>query len=44
MGEIADSMLDGEYCESCGEYLGEGSGFPARCAACGNDDEEIADA
>lgn len=26
MGEIADAMLNGDMCECCGEYLGEGEG------------------
>lgn len=34
MGEIADMMLEGELCECCGEYLGDGEGVPQRCAAC----------
>lgn len=36
MGEIADSMIDGELCQECGVYLGEGMGFPRSCAACSN--------
>ena len=28
MGEIADSLLDGEYDYQTGEYIGEGVGFP----------------
>lgn len=32
MGEIADMMLDGTLCEGCGEYLGEGMGFPDYCS------------
>lgn len=34
MGEIADSILDGQFCEQCGEYLGEGNGFPQKCNSC----------
>lgn len=33
MGEIADMMIDGDMCETCGEIL-NGHGFPQRCAAC----------
>lgn len=33
MGEIAEMMLDGTLCEGCGEYLGEGDGFPQYCSA-----------
>ena len=34
MGEIADMMLDGDLCEICGEYLGDGDGYTRRCAGC----------
>lgn len=34
MGEYAELMLDGTCCSSCGEYLGEGDGFPVQCAGC----------
>lgn len=33
MGEIAEMMLDGTLCESCGEYIGEsGWGIPRYCS------------
>lgn len=34
MGEIADAILDGVFCQECGEYLGEGDGYPVTCAGC----------
>lgn len=34
MGEIADMILDGQMCQGCGEYLGEGCGFPEYCTGC----------
>ena len=34
MGDIADIMLDGTLCASCGEELGYGTGYPQFCAAC----------
>ena len=35
MGEIADLMLNGDICESCGEELGgSGDGFPRYCSSC----------
>lgn len=38
MGEIAEMMLDGTLCENCGDFIGEGSGFPRYCsAACAKD-------
>lgn len=35
MGDIADSIINGDFCEVCGEYLGsEGGGFPRTCEGC----------
>lgn len=37
MGEIAEMMLDGTMCQSCGEWLNggaDGDGFPGFCASC----------
>ena len=34
MGEIADGILEGEFCESCGQYLGEACGYPRQCEGC----------
>ena len=31
MSEIADMMLDGDMCP-CGEYIGDGAGFPQYCS------------
>lgn len=39
MGEIAEMMLEGVLCEGCGEYMGDGDGFPTRCAACRRDEK-----
>jgi hypothetical protein len=33
-GEIAEAMLDGIFCEGCGEFMGEACGYPRRCAGC----------
>lgn len=40
MGDFVDLMLDGVLCEGCGVLLGEGVGYPRRCPACedGNDE------
>ncbi len=36
MGEIAEMMMEGTLCESCGGYMGsEGEGFPRLCNDCG---------
>jgi hypothetical protein len=34
MGEIADMMIDGTLCQSCGAYIGPGLGFPRTCTPC----------
>lgn len=39
MGEIADAMLNGDMCECCGEYLGEGDGFPRLCGSCKKEED-----
>lgn len=40
MGEIAEMMLDGTLCESCGTYLGSENDFPTYCAECEDDMKE----
>lgn len=40
MGEWADSILEGMFCEGCGEYMGEGDGYPRKCAACQMEDDK----
>lgn len=35
MGEIAEMMLEGILCESCGVFLGgDAAGYPRYCADC----------
>ncbi len=35
MGEIAEMMLDGTLCESCGDFLNETPpGYPCYCDGC----------
>lgn len=34
MGDIADDILDGMYCQYCGDYLGAPSGYPKSCSSC----------
>lgn len=34
MGDMADDLLEGDCCESCGEWLGGGEGYPRQCAGC----------
>ena len=41
MGEIADAMLNGLFCMTCGEYLEAGEcGHPRSCAGCAKDEPE----
>lgn len=40
MGDIADAMLDGTLCESCGVFIdSEPGGFPRKCHECRDADE-----
>lgn len=34
MGEAADDILNGDCCESCGEWIGDGHGYPRQCGSC----------
>ena len=38
MGEISEMMIDGTVCQICGEYMGEGEGYPVTCAGCADED------
>lgn len=40
MGEAADDLINGDVCQSCGEWLGDGEGYPRDCKACGGEDIE----
>ncbi len=37
MGEIADSMIEGEICTICGLPFKESYGYPLACQDCGGD-------
>lgn len=37
MGEIADMMIEGAMCETCGEFLGDEVGYPRQCYACSSE-------
>ncbi len=41
MGEIAEMMLDGTMCSSCGEYLGGDDGYPVQCPSCSDADDDF---
>lgn len=32
MGDVADMMLDGTLCEGCGDFIGDGDGYPQYCS------------
>lgn len=34
MGEMAEAIINGDFCDCCGEWLGVGDGFPRRCSDC----------
>ena len=34
MGEIADMMIGGALCETCGAYVGDEVGYPRKCRSC----------
>lgn len=36
MGEIADSMIDGDSCQECGVCFEVSHGFPVLCGDCWN--------
>jgi len=31
---MADDIIDGIFCEECGEYIGEPVGYPRLCSGC----------
>lgn len=31
MGECAEAILDGDFCQYCGTYIGENCGYPVSC-------------
>lgn len=33
-GEMADDIINGVFCQVCGDYMGEGNGFPVTCGGC----------
>jgi len=39
MGEIAEAMIEGLFCQFCGEFIdGEQPGYPRSCAGCEDDE------
>ena len=40
MGDMADDIIDGIFCEQCGVYLGDAVGYPRTCSDCNDDEDE----
>jgi hypothetical protein len=40
MGEYAEYILNGDDCQYCGEYLGEGDGIPRTCRSCRDEERK----
>jgi len=34
MGEIAESIIGGDFCQECGCWMGSGAGYPRSCKGC----------
>ena len=34
MSDYTDDVIDGVFCHMCGEYLGDGVGYPRGCPGC----------
>lgn len=34
MGEVAEMMMDGTLCQTCGVFVGEPDGYPRECNHC----------
>ena len=43
MGEMAEYMLNGDDCQYCGEYIGQGDGYPRSCASCAENEKPKAE-
>lgn len=41
MGEYADMILDGDMCQTCGEFIGPGGGYARFCYGCRNEFQRI---
>ena len=39
MGDMADAILEGDFCQFCGVYLGVGEGIPRSCTGCKDDED-----
>lgn len=41
MGDFADGVLDGDFCQVCGVYMEGGDGYPRTCSTCLNEDDDL---
>jgi hypothetical protein len=39
MGEMAEYIINGDDCNYCGVYIGNGEGHPRSCVDCVNNEE-----
>lgn len=40
MGDVADMIVEGVLCMTCGEYLDDDWDFPHNCSGCETEEEE----
>lgn len=43
MGDMADDIIAGVFCQECGAYIGEEVGYPRSCDDCSPDISEPTD-
>lgn len=41
MSEVAEMVLNGDMCERCGDFLGDGQGFTMLCDSCYHGESEM---
>ena len=34
MGDMTEMIMNGDCCQVCGDYLGDGDGYPMTCTYC----------
>ena len=37
MSDFTDDVVNGDFCEVCGVWLGVGAGYPRKCKECQKD-------
>lgn len=41
MGEYAEMMFDGTFCQHCGEYIGSDNDYPTSCGCCEQEERRL---